>query len=100
MIRRLRYVVGHVEQENAKREEHNNPDLHFLTWRAEKDGKEQYWRQDAGQNDVHNVEGMTTSHVDDEGNVGELLVRAVLVVELLAMNLWWAALIGWDNWLS
>ena len=86
MVGRLRDVVGDVEKEDAEREQDDDPDLHLLTGRAEEDGEEEDGREHARHDDVHDVERVTATQVDAEGDVGVTLARTTLVVELLARH--------------
>jgi hypothetical protein len=80
-------AVGDVEEEDAEGEEHDDSDLHFLRRRAEEDGEQEDGRHQTGQDDVHNVEGIASLHVQDKLHVGEALRRAAFEGELLADDL-------------
>ena len=63
MVGCLGNVTGHVKEEDPEGEKHDNPNLNFLSWGAEENGQQQYRRQNAGQNDVHDVKCVTSTHV-------------------------------------
>ena len=86
MIRCLRDVTGHVQQEDPEGQQHDDADLDLLSGSAEEDRQQQYRRQDRRQDDVQDVERVTSTYEDAEGDVGELLVRTAGVGELLPID--------------
>ena len=74
MIGRLRYIIGHIEQKDSKRQQNNHSDLYFLTGRTKEYRQQENRRENTWKDDVHDVERMATSHHDHETNVGETFI--------------------------
>lgn len=60
--------------------------MHLLSGSTEKYREEEDGGEDAGQDDVHDIEGMPPPHVHSEGNVAEALIGAALVEELIPLG--------------
>lgn len=86
MVRCPRDVVGNIQEEQSKGEEYGHSDVHLLRRNAEEDGQEQRRRQNAGEDDVDQVEGTPASQVKSEDDVGESLVSAALEEELAPVD--------------
>ena len=87
MIRCLRDVTGHVQQEDPEGQQHDDADLDLLSGSAEEDRQQQCRRQDRRQDDVQDVERVTSTEVDPEPDVRVALVRTTFVRELFPFNL-------------
>ena len=87
MIRGFRDLSGNVQQEDPERQENDDSDLDLLSGSTEKYWQQQHWRHDTRQDDVQDVERVTSTEVDPEPDVRVALVRTTFVRELFPFNL-------------
>ena len=60
MIWSLGYVSSYIKQEDPEWEEDHHPDLDLLARGAEEDGEQQHRGHNAGQDDIHDVERVSS----------------------------------------
>ena len=86
MVGGARHGVGHVDEEEAEREQSGDADVDLLRRDAVEDGQKDGGREDARQDDVHHVELVPATKHHRERHVREQLVRTALEVELATLN--------------
>lgn len=83
MVGRLGDVAGNVQQEDTKTEQQNDADLDLLRGRTEEDGQQEDTGHERRHYHVDDVEQVTSTQVNGEGDVGEHLTRQTGVGQLL-----------------
>ena len=87
MVGSARYRVCDVQQKQPEAEQRGDSYVHLLRRRAEEDREENGGGEDAGQDDVHDVERVFALDVNGELDEGEALVGTAGEEELVAVHL-------------
>ena len=86
MIGRSWNGIGNVDEEQAKRQQRGDADVDLLRRDAVEDGEQHGGREDAGQDDVHDIELVASMNRHREGDVGKQLRRTAFEVELVTLH--------------
>ena len=84
----LGYAVRDVEKEDPEGEQDDDPNLDLLSRRAIKDGQQEDGGHHRGEDHIHHIKCVATTHAQPERNVAETLIWAAFIEEFIPGHLW------------